>query len=88
MTYADYRKEIVAADKVVPFGLQVMIEGFSEPHTVRDRGKKVKGNHLDVLMESHRAARKWGVQYKDVWVWQQVEMETRENVLIPETAGN
>jgi 3D (Asp-Asp-Asp) domain-containing protein len=84
MTYADYRKGIVAADKKIPFGLQFSIDGLDDVYTVRDRGQRVSGTHLDVLMKSHWAARKFGVQYRDVWVWKQVETETREYV----QAGN
>jgi len=81
-TYADYKKGIVAADKSVPFGLQLSIDGLDDVYTVRDRGQKVQGTHLDVLMKSHWTARKWGVQYRDVWVWKQVEVETREYVKV------
>lgn len=81
-TYADYKKGIVAADKSVPFGLQLSIDGLDDVYTVRDRGQKVQGTHLDVLMKSHWTARKWGVQYRDVWVWKQVEVEMREYVAV------
>lgn len=86
-TYADYKKGIVAADKRVPFGLQLSIDGLSDVYTVRDRGQRVQGTHLDVLMKSHWTARKWGVQYRDVWVWKQVESETRDYVRVPGGKG-
>jgi len=66
----------------VPFGLQLSIDGLDDVYTVRDRGQRVQGTHLDVLMKSHWTARKWGVQHRDVWVWKQVEVETREYVRV------
>jgi 3D (Asp-Asp-Asp) domain-containing protein len=71
-TRADYRRGIVAADKSVPFGTKLMIDGLEGVYTVRDRGGRVVGNHLDILVKSHWEARKWGVQYRDVFEWKLV----------------
>jgi 3D (Asp-Asp-Asp) domain-containing protein len=79
-TYADYRKRIVAADPRVPFGTTMMIDGFEDQYTVRDRGGKIKGRCIDVLMSSHWRARKFGRQEKDVWMWQPIETEIEVEV--------
>ena len=84
-TYADYRKRIVAADSRVPFGTTIMIDGFEEQYTVRDRGGKIRGRCIDVLMSSHWRARKFGRQEKDVWMWQPVETEIEVEVPVGST---
>jgi 3D (Asp-Asp-Asp) domain-containing protein len=82
MSMADHRRHIVAADKAVPFGLNVLIDGFDAPFTVRDRGQKVRGRHFDVLMRSHRDAVRWGVQHRDVWIRRIVDVEVHERVAL------
>lgn len=46
------------------FGTKLKINGHI--YTVTDRG--VRGHHVDILHESHKAARKFGVQYAEVFV--------------------
>lgn len=60
----------VAADKFYAFGTQMIIPGYSNDRTVevKDRGKAIKGNRLDVFFHSHAEAQKWGVKYLDVLV--------------------
>ncbi len=48
----------------LPFGTELMIDGHV--YVVEDRG--VRGNHVDILFESHGAANNFGVQYKEVFV--------------------
>ena len=48
----------------LPFGTKLKINGHV--YTVADRG--VRGHHVDILHESHKAARKFGVQYAEVFV--------------------
>lgn len=62
----------VAADKKYKFGTEVIVPGYNEgePVKVLDRGRLIKGNRLDVFFNSHRTAKKWGVQYLDVKVKQ------------------
>ena len=49
----------------LPFGTRLLIDGHE--YVVEDRG--VKGHHVDILHESHSAARKFGEQYKQVFIW-------------------
>lgn len=66
-TFADYRKRIVAADKFLSFKTKLWIEGQSHIYTVRDRGGKIKGRKLDILMSSHWRAKRFGRQKLEVW---------------------
>ncbi len=60
----------VAADKRIPFGTEIVIPGYNEdrPVVVKDRGRLIKGNRLDVFFNSHKTAKKWGTKYLDVLV--------------------
>lgn len=60
----------VAADKQYRFGTDMIIPGYNEdqPVVVKDRGRLIKGNRLDVFFHSHRQAQKWGVKTLDVLV--------------------
>lgn len=66
---------LVAADtRLLPFGTLVSIPGYARdtPVPVLDRGGAIKGNRLDVLFPTHERAMKWGVQYLDVTIWEEV----------------
>ena len=58
----------VAADKMYPFGTEVIVPGYNndQPVTVLDRGRVIRGNRLDVFFDSHKTAREWGVKYLEV----------------------
>lgn len=51
----------------LPFGTRLLIGGHE--YVVEDRG--VEGHHVDILHESHSAARKFGEQYKQVFIWKE-----------------
>ena len=48
----------------LPFGTKLRIRDHI--YTVTDRG--VRGHHVDILHESHRAANKFGMQHAEVWI--------------------
>jgi 3D (Asp-Asp-Asp) domain-containing protein len=60
----------VAADKFYRFGTDMIIPGYNNAHPVqvKDRGRVIKGNRLDLYFDTHRQAQKWGVKYLDVLV--------------------
>jgi len=60
----------VAADKFYRFGTEMIIPGYNNdrPVEVKDRGRVIKGNRLDVFFNSHETAKKWGTRYLDVLV--------------------
>lgn len=58
----------IAADPaVLPIGSIVHIDGLGQ-RMVQDKGRLVRGNHLDVFMESCKAAGRWGRKERRVRV--------------------
>ena len=51
--------KIIAAPKSIPFGTVLSVPGYGTA-IVHDRGGAIKGNRLDLLFASHKAARQWG----------------------------
>jgi len=60
----------VAADKRYSFGTEMIIPGYNgnKPVEVKDRGRLIKGNRLDIFFASHERAKKWGTRTLDVLV--------------------
>ena len=56
----------VAAPAKFAFGTQLNIGG--NIYTVEDRGGAIKGNRIDIYVDSHSAALQWGVRYLPVSV--------------------
>lgn len=54
----------IAAPSSFAFGTKVLING--KEYVVEDRGGAIKGNRIDVYMNSHSAAIAWGVKYLPV----------------------
>lgn len=62
------KRGMVAADwRLFPPGTKLYIPGYGEA-IVEDRGGAVKGNHLDLFVDSYQEARQWGVRNIDVYV--------------------
>lgn len=59
---------IVAVDPgVIPLHSKICIEGLGI-YNAEDVGGMIKGNHIDILMESHDKALEWGVRERVVTV--------------------
>lgn len=58
----------VAAPSNIPFGTKLLING--KEYVVEDRGGAVKGNKLDIFVNSYAEARAWGVRYLPVQIIQ------------------
>jgi len=58
----------VAASGQFAFGTKLIING--KQYTVEDRGGAIKGNKIDIYMDSHAQALAWGVKYLPVQVAQ------------------
>lgn len=58
--------QMLAADKGIPFGTRVLVQGSW--WTVQDRGRAVKAGKLDLALPSHREAKAFGVQREKVWI--------------------
>lgn len=56
----------IAAPRTFAFGTKVVINGVT--YTVEDRGGAIQGNRIDIYMNSHSEALKWGVRYLEVEV--------------------
>lgn len=71
--------QTVAADwDILPPGTKIFIEGIGF-RTVEDKGGGVKGNKLDVFMNSHSAALDAGVGQAKVYVVEEVKIEGKTN---------
>jgi len=64
-TEAEAGRTIAADWDVLPEGTVVVIKGH--PYTVEDTGNAIKGNRIDIFMESHEAALEWGVREVEVY---------------------
>jgi 3D (Asp-Asp-Asp) domain-containing protein len=54
----------IAAPGLYPFGTQIVINGTT--YTVEDRGGAIQGNRLDIYMNTHSEALRWGTRTVDV----------------------
>ncbi len=62
------KKGVIAADiRRYPFGTEMYIPGYGWG-VVHDKGKDIKGNHIDVFFESHKKAMEWGRRELDVTI--------------------
>ena len=58
---------IVAVDpRIIELGSVVRVQGLGEMRC-EDTGRAIKGRRLDVLLPTHRQAKKFGVQRLGVW---------------------
>lgn len=51
----------IAAPRTFAFGTKVIMNG--QTYVVEDRGGAIQGNRIDVYMNSHQEALRWGVRY-------------------------
>ena len=58
----------IAASSQYKFGTKIRINGIV--YTVEDRGGAITGNKIDIYMNTHQEALKWGVRYLNVEVLQ------------------
>lgn len=58
----------IAADKSIPFGTQIYIPALDKHLVVCDRGGDIKGDRLDIYMESKKDALAFGVQEMEVFI--------------------
>ena len=56
----------IAADRSIPFGTEIYIPELGEQFVVTDRGGAIKGDRLDLFMESRKDAMEFGVRDLEV----------------------
>lgn len=62
------RYGVVAVDpRVIPLGTRLYVEGYGFA-TALDKGGAIKGKRIDLFVESHRQANRWGVRRVKVYV--------------------
>ena len=62
------RRGIVAVDpRVIPLGTKLYIEGYGEAVAL-DIGGAIKGNKIDLFMETKKEAFTWGIKEVKVWI--------------------
>lgn len=66
--------KLIAAPPEYPFGTTMKVPGYGIA-PVLDRGGAIKGDKIDLLFQSHQQALNWGVQYLDVKVLLEEELE-------------
>jgi 3D (Asp-Asp-Asp) domain-containing protein len=63
------RHGTIAADTdIYPMGTIMYIEGYGYGR-VEDRGRAIKGHHIDLFFKSHERAMEWGNRIMNVKVW-------------------
>ncbi|KAB2953018.1 DUF348 domain-containing protein [Heliorestis acidaminivorans] len=59
---------MVAVDtSVIPMGTRLYVEGYGFA-TAADRGSAIRGDKIDLFMETHAEARRWGIRTVKVYV--------------------
>ena len=64
---ATCQEGVTAACAILPAGTRVKIDGYGE-RIVQDTGAGVRGQHLDIFMESHSRCLDHGIKYREVWI--------------------
>jgi len=61
------RHGTIAADPRYPFGTRMYVPGYGWG-VVHDRGRAIKGDHIDVFFSDHDDALEWGKKYLNVTI--------------------
>jgi len=75
-TQATQGRTVAANPQFLPYGSEILVrfeDGTEETYTVEDCGGAVKGQHIDIFMDSHEAALAEGVKTAEVFLIEGVE---------------
>lgn len=67
-TVATEGRTIAADPRVIHYGTELYIDG--QAYIVEDCGGAIKGNHIDLFFDSHQDALNWGVQEREVYIYE------------------
>lgn len=70
-------RTIAVDPKVIPYGSEVVI--FGNTYIAEDCGSAVKGNHIDIVFDTHQEALEFGIQYTEVEVKYNVSRPNESN---------
>ena len=59
-------RTIAVDPKVIPYGTKVYIPQFNKVFIAEDCGSAIKGNRIDIYMNSYKACMDWGIQTIDI----------------------
>lgn len=65
-TTATEGRTIAVDPDVIAYGTVVYIDG--QAYVAEDCGGGIQGRQIDLYFDSHDAARRWGVQEREVWI--------------------
>ena len=59
-------RTIAVDPEVIPYGSLVVVGGYV--FIAEDAGEAIKGNHIDLFMDTHEVAKQFGVREAEVWL--------------------
>ena len=59
-------RTIAVDPEVIPYGSMVVVGGYV--FIAEDSGEAIKGNHIDLFMDTHEVAKQFGVREAEVWL--------------------
>lgn len=75
-TQATSGRTVAANPQLLPYGSEILVrfaDGTEETYIVEDTGSALRGQHIDIFMDSHEAALAEGVKTAEVFLIEGVE---------------
>lgn len=67
-TWATVNKTIAVDPKVIPLGSRIYIPQFNTIFVAEDTGGAIKGNKIDIFMDSYKTCTQWGIRSLTIYV--------------------
>jgi 3D (Asp-Asp-Asp) domain-containing protein len=61
-------RTIAVDPRIIPYGTKVYIPQFDRIFIAEDCGSAIKGNRIDIYMESEAQCREWGIKTIDIYI--------------------
>ena len=65
-TRCEQGRTVAVDPSVIAYGTKLLIDGHV--YTAEDCGGNVRGDHVDIYLDSHELTEKLGVKYTNVWI--------------------